>query len=50
MPISSSSQNSIAAMKNFLADGRLTPSGAPTNHPILYPYTYWGGLWVRQRV
>ena len=43
--ISSSAQSSIAAMKNFLADGEIeklsfpsppptpTPSGAPTNHP-----------------
>ena len=52
--ISSSSQSSINAMKNVLADGRLTsssplpptthPLDAPTDHP--YPYTSWGGLWV----
>ena len=59
LPISSSSQSSIAAMKNFLADRRLTssPPLPPLHHlahppttPIPYPYTYWGGLWVRQRV
>ena len=42
MPISSSSQNSIAAMKNFLADGRLTPSGAPTDHPYTLPLALLG--------
>ena len=58
--VSSSSQSSIAKMKNFLADGRLTssqppppplhPLAHPPTTPIPYPYTYWGGLWVRQRV
>ena len=59
--ISSSSQSSIAALKDVLAYGRLTsspplpslpptPSGAPTvPYTLSYPYTYWGGLWVRQR-
>ena len=57
--ISSSSQSILAALKNVLADGRLTssPPLPPTTHPLLhppttpkpYPYTYWGGLWVSQR-
>ena len=60
VPYLSSSQSSIAALKNVLADGRLTssPPLPPTTHPlshppttpIPYPYTYWGGLWVSQRV
>ena len=47
--ILSSTQSSIAALKDVSAYGRLTsspplppppsPSGAPTDHP----YTYWGG-------
>ena len=51
--ISSSSQSSIAALKDVLAYGRLTsspppsPSGAQPTTPIPYPYTYWGGLWVK---
>ena len=36
-PTSSSSQSSIAAMKNFLADGRLTPL---SSNP-LPPHTLW---------
>ena len=58
--ILSSSQSSITALKNVLADGRLasSPPLPPTTHPLLhppttpipYPYTYWGGLWVSQRV
>ena len=56
MHISSSSQSSIAALKDVLAYGRLTnspplsppsPSGAVPTTPIPYPYTYWGGLWVK---
>ena len=40
-PTSSSSQSSIAAMKNFLADGRLTPlsSPSPPPHPLAHPAT-----------
>ena len=57
--ISSSSQSSIATLKNVLADGRLTsspplPHTTHRMHPpttlIPYPYTYWGSLWVSQRV
>ena len=58
VPYLSSSQSSIAALKNVLADGRLTssPPLPPTTHPLSHPptthipYTYWGGLWVSQRV
>ena len=60
VPYSSSSQSSIAALKDVLAYGRLTsshPLRSPpftlwrtVTTPIHYPYTYWGGLWVRQRV
>ena len=39
-PTSSSSQSSFAAMKNFLADGRLTPLSSPP--PPLY--TLWRTL------
>ena len=59
VPYSSSSQSSIAALKNVLEDKRLTssPPLPPTTHPLLhppttpipYPYTYWDGLWVSQR-
>ena len=27
-----------------------SPSGSLPTTPIPYPYTYWGGLWVSQRV
>ena len=58
VPYSSSSHNSIAGLKNVLADGRLTssPPLPLTTHPLSHPpttpipYTYWGGLWVSQRV
>ena len=55
--ISSSSQSSIATLKDVLADGRLMSSPPlPLLHPLAHPpttpipYTYRGGLWVRQRV
>ena len=38
-PTSSSSQSSIAAMKNFLADRRLTPLSTPLPSPI-HPLTH----------
>ena len=57
MHISSSSQSSIALLKDVLAYGRLTdpppllyPLAYPLTTPIPYPYAYWGGLWVSQRV
>ena len=44
VPISSSSQSSIAAMKNVLADGDLLPSpplsGTPTDHPYTLSILY----------
>ena len=58
--ISASSQSSIAALKDVLAYGRLTSSSPlPPPHTLWrthdhpysglfpYPYTYWGGLWVK---
>ena len=40
-PTLSSSQSSIAAMKNFLADWRLTPISSPPSplHPLVHPPT-----------
>ena len=42
LPTSYSSQSSIAAMKNFLAGGRLTPLSSPPPPPA---YTLWHTLW-----
>ena len=39
-PTLSSSQSSIAAMKNFLADGRFhSPPSSPPPHPLAHPPT-----------